>query len=91
MSVHELYSMDKVVIILLSAMSPEQIKYLKQLKRIDLTNEHFGFSLWVRNQIKDMPIQPSGVEVYHTVHIDDISSKLTEMLWQKLQTDSEYE
>ena len=72
---------------LLSAMSPEQTTYLKQLKQIDLRDEHFGFSLWVRNKMSNLPIQPIGVKAYHAVHIDAISSQMTEMLWQTLQTD----
>jgi hypothetical protein len=91
MPVSELISVEKVVIELLSVMSPEQIIYLKQLKQMALRDEHFGFSLWVRNQIINMPIQPSGTEVYEMVHLDEISSQLTEMLWQKLQTDSDVE
>ncbi len=80
--------LNDVVMDVMEAMSPDQKEYLKQLRKEDLINEHFGFSLWVRNQLFNMPFQPNEVDVYQPTHMDDISSKITEMLWEKLQLNS---
>jgi hypothetical protein len=86
-SANDSINMDEVVNELLTEMSFEQIMHLKHLKQSDLINEHFGFSIWVRSQLNNIPVQPGEAEVYQSTHIDEISSKLTEMLWKKIQVE----
>jgi hypothetical protein len=81
-------NIDEITDKLLAIMSSEQMDHLKQLRKEDLIIEHYGFSLWVRNQLNNMPFQPNKVEEYQPTHLDEISSKITEMLWHKLQLNS---
>jgi hypothetical protein len=78
-------NIEEAVLIVLSEMSSEQEKHLKQISEDDLINEHFGFSLWVRNLLGHwVPPTPEG-EGYNPAHPDDISEKITEIVWKKLQ------
>ena len=78
-------NIEDAVSIVLSAISTEQIEHLKQVPEEDLINEHFGFSLWVRNLLGHwVPPTPEG-EGYNPAHPDDISGEITEIIWKKLQ------
>jgi hypothetical protein len=77
--------LNDVVKDVMEVMSSDQKEHLMQLRKDDLINEHFGFSLWVRNQINNKPFQSNEAEVYQATHMDSISTKITEMIWQKLQ------
>jgi hypothetical protein len=76
-------TIEEAVSIVLSAISAEQIEHLKQVPEEDLINEHFGFSLWVRNLLGHW-IPPVGDGEY-PAHPDDISGEITEIIWTKLQ------
>ena len=80
-------NIEEAVAIVLAAMSAEQIKHLKQIREENLINEHFGYSSWVRNLLGHwIPPMPKG-EVYNPAHPDDISGKITEMIWRRLQNE----
>jgi hypothetical protein len=50
-------SREEAVSIVLSAISAEQVEHLKQIPQEDQINEHFGFSLWVRNLLGHWVLQ----------------------------------
>ena len=80
-------NIEEAVAIVLAAMSAEQIKHLKQIREENLINEHFGFSLWVRNLLGHwVPPTPEDGG-YNPAHPDDISGKITEMIWRRLQNE----
>lgn len=76
-------NIEEAVSIVLSEMSHEQAEHLKQVLKDNLINEHFRFSLWVRNLLKHW-VPPTSEGEYH-VHPDDVSGKITEIIWTKLQ------
>lgn len=76
-------NIEDAVLIVLAEMSSEQEKHLKQMRKEDLINEHFDFSLWVRNLLGDW-VPPVGDGEY-SAHPDDISGEITEIIWTKLQ------
>lgn len=76
-------NIEEAVLIVLAEISSEQEKHLKQMRKEDLINEHFGFSLWVRNLLGDW-VPPVGDGEY-SAHPDDISGEITEIIWTKLQ------
>jgi hypothetical protein len=76
-------NIEEAVSIVLSEMSPEQAEHLKQVHKDNLINEHLGFSLWVRNLLKHWV--PPTSEGEYPAHPDDISGKITEIIWTKLQ------
>jgi hypothetical protein len=80
-------NIQEAVAIVLSEMSPEQKKHLKQLQKDALINEHFGFSIWVRNLLGHWV--PPTIEGEYPEHPDDISGKITEIIWSKLQDTKE--
>ena len=83
----KLKNIEEAVLIVLSEMSSDQEKHLKQVRKEDLINEHFGFSLWVRNLLGHwVPPTPEG-EGYNSAHPDDISGVITEMIWRRLQNE----
>ena len=78
-------NIEEAVLIVLSKMSSDQKEHLRQIHEEDLINEHFGFSLWVRNLLGHwVPPTPEG-EGYNPSHPDDISGIITEIIWKKLQ------
>jgi hypothetical protein len=76
-------NIEDAVSIVLSAISTEQIEHLKQVPEEDLINEHFGFSLWVRNLLGHWVPQTGDGE--YPAHPDDISGEITKIIWTKLQ------
>jgi hypothetical protein len=78
-------NIDEAIAIVLAAMSAEQIAHLKQIRKEGLINEHFGFSLWVRNLLGHWV--PPTVDGEYPAHPDDISGKITEMIWRRLQNE----
>ena len=76
-------NIQEAVLIVLSEMSPEQAKHFKQVNKDKLLNEHFGFSLWARNLLGHW-VPPTSEKEY-PAHSDDISVKITEIIWTKLQ------
>ena len=78
-------NIEEAVLIVLSEMSSEQTEHLRQIHKEDLTYEHFGFSLWVRNLLGDW-VPPVGNGEY-SAHPDDISGVITEMIWRRLQNE----
>ena len=76
-------NIEEAVLIVVSEMSSEQEKHLKQVRKEDLINEHFGLGMWVRNLLGHW-VPPAYREKY-PVHPDDVSNKITELIWDKLQ------
>jgi hypothetical protein len=76
-------NIEQAVATVLSEMSSEQEDHLKQVNKDDLINEHFGFSLWVRNLLGHWV--PPTIEGEYPAHSDDISGMITEIIWEKLQ------
>jgi hypothetical protein len=76
-------NIEEAVSIVLSEMSTEQKNHLKQVRQEDLINEHFGFSLWVRNLLGHWV--PPTLDGEYPAHPDDISGKITDIIWRKLQ------
>ena len=76
-------NIEEAVLIVLSEMSSEQEKHLRQVPEEGLINEHFGFSLWVRNLLGHWVPPMDGVE--YTSHPDDISGDITRIVWKKLR------
>ena len=79
-------NIDEAIAIVLAAMSAEQIAHLKQIREEGLINEHCGLSLWVRNLLGHWVPPTLEGEGYNPAHPDDISGKITEMIWKKLQS-----
>jgi hypothetical protein len=78
-------NIEEAVSIVIEAMSSDQKAHLRQIREENLINEHFGFSLWVRNLLGHwVPPTPEG-EGYNPSHPDDISGIITEIIWKKLQ------
>ena len=75
-------NIEEAVLIVLSEMSSEQEKHLKQVPEEDLINEHYGFSLWVRNLLGHWVPPTEGDE--YASHPDDISGVITKLVWRKL-------
>ena len=75
--------MAEAVEIVFSEMTGEQKNHLKKFRKDDLINEHFGFSLWVRNLLDHWV--PPTTEREYPAHPDDISGEITEIIWTKLQ------
>ncbi len=78
-------NIEEAVEMVLAAISAEQIKHLKQIRKKDLINEHFGFSLWVRNFLGHWV--PPIVKGEYLAHPDELSGKITEMIWRRLQNE----
>jgi hypothetical protein len=76
-------NIEEAVAIVLSEMSPEQANHLRQIPKDDLIDEHFGFSLWVRNLLEHWA--PPTSEREYPTHPDDVSGEITEIIWTKLQ------
>jgi hypothetical protein len=76
-------NIEEAVAIVLAAMSAEQITHLEQIREEGLINEHFGFALWVRNLLGHWV--PPTADGEYPAHSDDISGKITEIIWTKLQ------
>ncbi|MBT7790705.1 MAG: hypothetical protein HN757_17735 [Calditrichaeota bacterium] len=76
-------NIEEAVLIVLSEMSSEQEKHLKQVPEEDLINEHYGFSLWVRNLLGHWV--PPTTEREYSAHPDDLSNEITEIIWRRLQ------
>ncbi len=76
-------NIEEAVAIVLAAMSAEQITHLKQIRKEGLINEHFGLALWVRNLLGHWV--PPTADGEYPAHPDDISGKITEIIWTKLQ------
>ncbi|NQV36802.1 MAG: hypothetical protein HQ509_02215 [Candidatus Marinimicrobia bacterium] len=80
-------NIEEAVSIVIDAMLSDQKEHLRQIREEDLINEHFGFSLWVRNLLGHwVPPTPEG-EGYNPAHPDDISGEITEMIWRRLQNE----
>jgi hypothetical protein len=77
-------NIDEAVLVVMDAMSADQMEHLRQLPEVNLANEHFGLGLWIRNLLGHW-IPPIEGEEYPDAHPDDVSSKITELVWQKLQ------
>jgi hypothetical protein len=75
-------NIEEAVLIVLSEMSSEQTEHLRQIHKEDLTYEHFGFSLWVRNLLGHW-VPPTDGYKYDS-HPDDISGVITKLVWRKL-------
>ena len=82
-------NIDEAIAIVLAAMSAEQIAHLKQIREEGLINEHFGFSLWVRNLLGHWVPPTLEGEGYNPAHPDDISGKITEMICVSRQSNSD--
>jgi len=76
-------NIEDAVSIVMDAMSSDQKIQLLEIREEDLINLHFGFGMWVRNLLGHW-VPPTDGEKY-PAHPDDISEKITEILWRKLQ------
>ncbi|MBC8192868.1 MAG: hypothetical protein H8E18_10845 [FCB group bacterium] len=87
MGLEKSQNIEEAVSVVFDAMSSDQKEHLRQVREEDLINEHFGFSLWVRNLLGHwVPPTPEG-EGYNPAHPDGISGKITEMIWRRLQNE----
>jgi hypothetical protein len=78
-------NIEEAVSIVIGAMSFDQKEQLRKTQEENLINEHFEFSLWVRNLLGHwVPPTPEGEE-YNPAHPDDISGEITKTIWMKLQ------
>jgi hypothetical protein len=78
-------NIEEAVSIVFNAMSSDQTEHLRRSHKEDLINEHFGFSLWVRNLLGHWV--PPTPESEYPAHPDDISNEITEIIWQRLQNE----
>ena len=76
-------NIEEAVLIVVSEMSSEQEKHLKQVRKEDLINEHFGFGIWVRNLLGHWV--PPTREGELPSHPDNVSAEIIERIWERLQ------
>ena len=77
-------NIDDAVSVVMDAMSSDQKEHLRQIPEENLIDEHFGFGMWIRNLLGHWVL---AVEGEYLAHPDDISSEITEIIWQRLQNE----
>jgi len=77
-------SYDDAVELVMSRMSHSQTEQLRGLKKEELISAHFDFGLWVRNTLGHWT-PPISEGTYDPIHPDDVSTRITEMIWERLQ------
>ena len=79
-------TIDEAAELVLAAMTRAQKEELRALRQTDLISAHFGLGMWVRNDL-DLwnPANPLRAEPGCFGHADEVSARIIERMWEKLQ------